>query len=141
MIRRPPRSTLFPYTTLFRSHPGVRALPVALLTAAAAFSARAAERQLLDEMVAVVDARSITLSEVAAETRVRLVEAQGPSATNATLDRRILAASLRKTIEERIVLSEMQRLKLFDLEPGEIDALLAKLRALFPSRAEYDAFA
>src|SRR5256885_11395138 len=24
MIRRPPRSTLFPYTTLFRSHPGRR---------------------------------------------------------------------------------------------------------------------
>src|SRR2546430_17491641 len=30
MIRRPPRSTLFPYTTLFRSHlgPGVHAPPV-----------------------------------------------------------------------------------------------------------------
>src|SRR2546423_7601466 len=28
MIRRPPRSTLFPYTTLFRSSPGsLRALP------------------------------------------------------------------------------------------------------------------
>src|SRR3989442_11871096 len=26
MIRRPPRSTLFPYTTLFRSYPGVHAL-------------------------------------------------------------------------------------------------------------------
>src|SRR2546430_8773104 len=26
MIRRPPRSTLFPYTTLFRSHRGVLAL-------------------------------------------------------------------------------------------------------------------
>src|SRR5690349_23060718 len=25
MIRRPPRSTLFPYTTLFRSRPGVKA--------------------------------------------------------------------------------------------------------------------
>src|SRR3712207_7700083 len=25
MIRRPPRSTLFPYTTLFRSHPGQQA--------------------------------------------------------------------------------------------------------------------
>src|SRR5712664_4338783 len=24
MIRRPPRSTLFPYTTLFRAHPGAR---------------------------------------------------------------------------------------------------------------------
>src|SRR2546422_6612199 len=28
MIRRPPRSTLFPYTTLFRSHHDVRAIPV-----------------------------------------------------------------------------------------------------------------
>src|SRR2546427_12765929 len=26
MIRRPPRSTLFPYTTLFRSRPGVASL-------------------------------------------------------------------------------------------------------------------
>src|SRR3712207_6928330 len=26
MIRRPPRSTLFPYTTLFRSRPAVKAL-------------------------------------------------------------------------------------------------------------------
>src|SRR5260221_8760803 len=32
MIRRPPRSTLFPYTTLFRSHDGhVRRLVVVLL--------------------------------------------------------------------------------------------------------------
>src|SRR3712207_9180159 len=30
MIRRPPRSTLFPYTTLFRSGDGARALAVAL---------------------------------------------------------------------------------------------------------------
>src|SRR2546422_4230777 len=29
MIRRPPRSTLFPYTTLFRSHERVRAAAVA----------------------------------------------------------------------------------------------------------------
>src|SRR3712207_7356779 len=27
MIRRPPRSTLFPYTTLFRSRPGRRRVP------------------------------------------------------------------------------------------------------------------
>src|SRR3712207_7465269 len=27
MIRRPPRSTLFPYTTLFRSHPGAVSRP------------------------------------------------------------------------------------------------------------------
>src|SRR3989442_1126723 len=35
MIRRPPRSTLFPYTTLFRSHGGVRAV---LLTTPSAIS-------------------------------------------------------------------------------------------------------
>src|SRR2546427_2912653 len=28
MIRRPPRSTLFPYTTLFRSHPFLQLLPL-----------------------------------------------------------------------------------------------------------------
>src|SRR3712207_8752649 len=28
MIRRPPRSTLFPYTTLFRSNPMIPALPI-----------------------------------------------------------------------------------------------------------------
>jgi hypothetical protein len=121
-------------------HPRVRAVPLVLL-ALASLAAGAAERQLLDEVVAVVEAHSITLSEVAAETRVRLVEAQGPAAATAPLDRRILAASLRRTIEERVVLSEMQRLKLFDLEPGEIDALLARLRSRFPSRADYDAFA
>src|SRR3989442_13191520 len=31
MIRRPPRSTLFPYTTLFRSHLALFELPVAQL--------------------------------------------------------------------------------------------------------------
>src|SRR3712207_7384903 len=31
MIRRPPRSTLFPYTTLFRSYGGCRMRPVNLL--------------------------------------------------------------------------------------------------------------
>ena len=92
-------------------HSGVRAIPVLLL--AAAFPGQAAERQLLDEVVAVVEAHSITLSEVAAETRVRLVESQGPAAANAPLDRRILAASLRTTIEERIV--------------GQVHALLKSL--------------
>src|SRR3712207_8879806 len=33
MIRRPPRSTLFPYTTLFRSHPSGRELRAAVCAA------------------------------------------------------------------------------------------------------------
>src|SRR3712207_8692517 len=39
MIRRPPRSTLFPYTTLFRSRPA-RGGPPPLLRPAAAVAAR-----------------------------------------------------------------------------------------------------
>src|SRR5882672_7380607 len=62
-------------------HPGVRALPL-LLLATAGFAASAADRQLLDEVVAVVEARSITLSEVAAD---------GPSAS--TSRRRVSAAT------------------------------------------------
>jgi hypothetical protein len=101
---------------------------------------RGTERRLLDEVVAVVDAHSITLSEVAAETRVRLVSSQGPAAGSMPLDRPILAASLRKTIEERVVLAEVQRLKLFDLEPGELESLVARFRARFASELDYEAF-
>jgi len=121
-----------------RYHRSVRIACLALLLCLAA-PARAAERRLVDEVVAVVDAHSITLSEVAAETRVRLVS-QGAAASAVPLDRRILAASLRKTIEERVVLAEMQRLKLFDLEPGELESLLARFRARFASKADYEAF-
>src|SRR6266853_5340827 len=45
MIRRPPRSTLFPYTTLFRSVPLRSASPTAAIPAAA--SNRSARRDLL----------------------------------------------------------------------------------------------
>src|SRR5689334_23455263 len=38
MIRRPPRSTLFPYTTLFRSEPGASALGVKTRPASSARS-------------------------------------------------------------------------------------------------------
>ena len=107
----------------------------------AALPARAeSERQLLDEVVAVVEAHAITLSELAAETRVKMVEAQGPAAADAALDRRLLSASLRRIIEERVVLGEVERLKLFDLERSEVDNLLARLRARFTSLQKYEAF-
>src|SRR2546426_8417700 len=39
MIRRPPRSTLFPYTTLFRSRPGLGTINHTLMTIECARSA------------------------------------------------------------------------------------------------------
>jgi len=88
----------------------------------------------------VVDAHSITLSELQAETRVRLVEAQGPVAAALPLDRPLLAASLRKTIDERIILAEIERLKLYDLDRAEVDALLSRVRNRFANQAEWEAF-
>src|SRR5947207_4903118 len=49
MIRRPPRSTLFPYTTLFRSSADV------FLHAAAAFEDERARDDMIDERAIVTD--------------------------------------------------------------------------------------
>jgi hypothetical protein len=115
----------------------MRVLLVAMFTA---FAAGAQERQLIDEVVAVVDAHSVTLSELAAETRIHLVEQQGPQTASAQLDRAILAASLRRLVQERVVLSEVERLKLFDLDHAEVDAALARLRAQFTTTAAWESF-
>src|SRR2546425_8841248 len=58
MIRRPPRSTLFPYTTLFRSNAVVFTRiddhPARLREVLAHEEARSASRQLLDQLAAVL---------------------------------------------------------------------------------------
>src|SRR3712207_6031856 len=52
MMRRPPRSTLFPYTTLFRSDLVVVALPGAVLPGGFAISARKTYGHVSDGMIA-----------------------------------------------------------------------------------------
>ena len=111
-----------------------------VLFALVASAAAAQERQLVDEVVAVVDAHSVTLSELAAETRIHMVEQQGPQVASAQLDRAILAASLRRLVQERVVLSEVERLKLFDIDHAEVDSALARLRARFSSAGAWEAF-
>jgi len=111
-----------------------------LVLALAAGAVSAQERQLVDEVVAVVDAHSVTLSELAAETRIHLVEQQGPQVASAQLDRPLLAASLRRLVEERVVLSEVERLKLFDLDHAEVESALARLRARFPNGSAWESF-
>jgi SurA N-terminal domain len=121
-----------------RYDPAVRAPLLVLLVASAA---AAQDRQLVDEVVAVVDAHSITLSELQAETRIHLVEQTGPQIALAALDRPLLAASLRRLVDERVVLSEVERLKLFDLDRTEVESAQARFRARFPSAEAYEAFA
>src|SRR5689334_25222813 len=52
MIRRPPRSTLFPYTTLFRSHNHVLQVPCRTLTQAAVVGQCIDDVQRLDVLLA-----------------------------------------------------------------------------------------
>jgi hypothetical protein len=112
----------------------------ALLLSLVASAAAAQERQLVDEVVAVVDAHSVTLSELTAETRIRMVEQQGPQMAAVSLDRAVLAASLRRLVEERVVLSEVERLRLFDLDHAEVESALARLRARFPAPGAWEVF-
>src|SRR3712207_6945112 len=67
MIRRPPRSTLFPYTTLFRSNSHVPCLPEVEVRAGT-LSKHQRDRQLVD-----------ALREVGAQPQGRLVGAAGRS--------------------------------------------------------------
>src|SRR2546425_7199118 len=63
MIRRPPRSTLFPYTTLFRSTPDSPA-------PAASMAALSASRFVWDAISSIVS----TISEISSERRSRSEE-------------------------------------------------------------------
>src|SRR5260221_10819331 len=64
MIRRPPRSTLFPYTTLFRSRQraGAQAVPQPLLHKIATFRARGDIAPMEDETFSPEDRKSTRLN-------------------------------------------------------------------------------
>src|SRR3712207_7408020 len=66
MIRRPPRSTLFPYTTLFRSALGLAPLPHAAAVAVDQLAHRDAERQLDEAGGVDVAADAVELGAIAA---------------------------------------------------------------------------
>ena len=99
-----------------------------------------AERRLLDEVVAVVEAQTVTLSELEAETRIQLVQLRGAQMATVPLTRAVLAAALRKLVDERLVLAEVDRLRLFDPDRGSVEKEQARLRSRFATIVAYEAF-
>src|SRR2546430_6383075 len=96
MIRRPPRSTLFPYTTLFRSvvaGQALRAVPVKLPRAVAALVGSKLSAALVSPVVqAEVLARSAVAVRAA---RQVVVLGRDPSATRVAPEAPEFAAALR----------------------------------------------
>ena len=117
------------------------ALPFAIAAALlGGLAAQAQERRLLDEVVAVVEAQTITLSELEAETRIQLALLRGPQVVDVALGRPLLAASLRRLVDERVVLAEVERLRLFDLDRNDVEREQKRLREKFGTIAAYEAF-
>src|SRR2546422_11195549 len=73
MIRRPPRSTLFPYTTLFRSHGEAQRIAVAIQVHAHQLLRIARRRALLPQRLA--RARPVDALALRDRTRERLTRA------------------------------------------------------------------
>src|SRR3712207_7752781 len=74
MIRRPPRSTLFPYTTLFRSRGARDGAPVSQIGARMSLLGRAEECAVLDRLIADVrggEGRSVRSEEHTSELQSR----------------------------------------------------------------------
>lgn len=98
------------------------------------------KRFLVDEVVAVVAAHAITLSEVRAEACIALVQEHGSPATKVEPDRGLLAATLQRMIDQRLVLSELESLRSFELERTEVEAALIKFRSRVGAPDKYEAF-
>ena len=110
------------------------------LVLALAAGARAEKRWLVDEVVAVVAARSITLSEVRAEAIIALVEHRGAEAARLEPDRRLLGATLQGMVDQRLVLSEVENLRTFELDRAEVELTLLRFRNRFGPADKYEAF-
>jgi hypothetical protein len=126
-----------------RSVPLPRLSTLALaIWALALLPARAeGKRFLLDEVVAVVAQATITLSEVRAEARIALIQERGAEAARLEPDRGLLAATLRRMINQRLVLSELDSLRTLETDRADLEAALARFRARVGSPEQYRALA
>jgi hypothetical protein len=102
----------------------------------AALSARAGEPVVAEEVVAVVDARAILLSDLELETAIARARVEGPSALTATPTAAQLAEGLAHFVDKLVVYAEAERLQVFELGPGDlqkgVDELKARLGPALP---------
>lgn len=99
-----------------------------------------AEPRVIDRAVASIEGRVIAASQLEFEARVLLVDAGGVAAAFGALDQQVLEASLRAIIDARLAVLEADKLEAYPLDPGELEAAIAKFRARFESEGRFAQF-
>jgi hypothetical protein len=125
------------------------AMLCALALAAAAASAPSppgGEGKLLEEVVAVVrtpgtgQTRVITLTRLAEEARIALVARGATRAASEPLDATALRAALEWLIDQTVLMDEVARLQVFEVERSEVLEELRKFKERFATPEAYAAF-
>ncbi len=122
-------------------------LPLALAAAAAlAASPPADQGRLMEEVVAVVRApgpgqtRVITLTRLAEEARIALVSRGAIRAATDRLDAAALKAALAWLVDQTVIMDEVARLQVFEVDRAEVMEELRRFKDRFPGPEAYRAF-
>lgn len=103
-------------------------------------SVSAAERKVLDRVVAVVEGAVLTLSELEFETRVFLLERGGIQADAATLGEDTLREALELVISQRLQVLDADRLQAFQVDAADVEARVEGLRGRLGGEGAFQAF-
>jgi hypothetical protein len=99
----------------------------------------AAAATFLDEVVAVVQNHAILQSELDLDARLTRARREGAGALALPPSREGLADSLRRLIDAQLVLTEADRLHVFEVTQADVDRAVAELRTAIGPKA-YDQF-
>jgi len=121
---------------------GMLAAPLALaaLLAAAAPDAGTGQGRVLDRIVAIVDRQPLTLSQLELEARVAFIANGGTDAATAPLGDRDLASALELAIDQRLVLAEADRLRVYDVDDAAVASALKDFQARLHGDKQFRAF-
>jgi hypothetical protein len=111
-----------------------------LAAAAALFCATPVAARVLDRVVALVDGRVLSWSQLDFEARVMLIDRGGVEAATAPLDASTLQNALDLAIAQRAATAEADKLNAYPVEPAEIDQRMRTFESRFPSAAAFQAF-
>ncbi len=96
--------------------------------------------RLTESVVLVVGDRVVTRSELEIESRLVLVASGGVNAAFAELDAQTISSVQAYLVNQLLILQEVERLVVFEVDTGEASRELELLRQRFPSRQSFEIF-